>query len=122
MSKTIQAPATAKDVRAWFAEFPALVPTEAEQSIAGRGRLHPSAVEVYNEASGREYIEGTAKHVPLEHFKISKSGARLRRVAMVPEKQVRTLAGPHAGKRGRLSAAAMSHASEVYTKQVNGLK
>lgn len=120
MNKVI-APATAADVRAWFAAHPEHVPAEAAHTVdkSAKGRIHPVAREVFNEHSGQTYNEGTPKTVPLVFHKIDKIGRRQPRTAMVPIAEVRTLAGKHAGARGRLSEAAMSAAGEAYTQRVN---
>lgn len=119
-TKTVHAPATAKDVRAFFAEFPTLVPEAAAHTVdrSAKGRIHPQAREVFNECSGRTYSEGTPRTVALPHFKISKTGARLKRTSHVPVSEVRALVGK-GNIRGPLSKAELSLASEKYTEIVN---
>lgn len=120
-AKTLDKPVTAADVRFWFFKHPKMVPAGTEHTVAlgARGRIAPEAREVYNKRSGRTYTEGTPECMPLDYFKVSKSGARLRRTAMLPKSQVRALAGDVAGQRGVLSPAALRAASEAYTAQVN---
>lgn len=120
MSKIVK-PATAADVRFWFFKNPKKVPAGTEHTVAvgARGRIAPEAREVFNSESGMTYSEGTIEHVELPYTKVSKSGANLKRVAMLPKTEVRTLAGDLAGKRGRLSAEAIAHASLKYSNLVN---
>lgn len=121
MQKVMDRPVTAADVRDWFARHPKMIPAEAAHTVRtdAKGRIHPAAREVFNSRSGKQYSEGTEPHEPLDYFKISKSGARLRRTAMLPKSQIRELAGERAGKRGLLSEAARRVASERYTSLVN---
>lgn len=117
----ITRPTTAADVREWFAAHPKMVPAAGAHTVAksAKGRIHPAAREVFNSESGMTYDEGTGIHEPLDFIKISKSGARLKRVTMLPRTQIRELAGDVAGKRGRLSPAAREAASKAYTALVN---
>lgn len=122
MNKTLTAPATATDVRAWFAENPEKVPAEAAHTVgtAAKGRIHPAARAVFNAESGMTYTEGTKAHEPLTFHKIDTRGRKQPRKVMLPKSQIRALCGK-GSVRGPLSAADMAKASEVYTKQVNGL-
>lgn len=119
-TKTMQAPATAKDVRQFFAAFPELVPTEAAHTVdvSAKGRIHPAAREVFNECSGREYTEGTKSHAVLPYTKVSKSGARLKREAMIPKADIIRLSGRPVSKRGPLSKAELSAAADNYAKSL----
>lgn len=121
MKKTAHAPATAADVRAWFAAHPKSVPAEAAHTVdvSAKGRIHPKAREVFNAKSGRTYTEGTTKTVQVEFYKIDSLGRRQPRKAHLPISEARALAGPFAGERGRLSEKALVFAGEAYTEKFN---
>lgn len=119
--KNTLAPATAADVRAWFAKNPKSVPAAAAHTVdvSAKGRIHPEAREVFNQKSGRTYEEGTPKTVLVEFHKIDSLGRRQPRKAHLPISEARTLAGPFAGERGRLSEKALAFAGENYTQKFN---
>lgn len=119
--KVLTAPATAKDVRNWFAKNPKHVPAEAAHTVdvSAKGRIHPAAREVFNEKSGRTYEEGTPKTVQVEFHKIDSIGRRQPRKAFLPISEARALAGPFAGERGNLSQKALAFAGEQFTQRVN---
>jgi len=123
-TKTLAKPVTAADVRFWFFQHPKMVPAGTEHTVAmsAKGRIAPAAREVFNKRSGKTYTEGTPECEPLSYVKVSASGARLRRVAMLPKAQIRELAGEFAGQRGVLSEAAREAASEAYTALINAAK
>lgn len=117
MIKT-KATATAKNVRAFFNANPELIPTDGAMSLreGQRGRLHPAAVEAFNEKSGMEYAEGNTPTMTIPFIKVSKSGAKLQREVSLPISVARSLAGDAAGLRGRLSPTAKIVAGEQYAK------
>lgn len=119
--KNTKAPATAADVRAWFAKHPKSVPAEAAHTVdkSAKGRIHPKAREVFNARSGMTYNEGQEKTVQVEYHKIDSLGRRQPRKVFLPISEARALAGPFAGERGALSGKALVMAGEQYTAKVN---
>jgi hypothetical protein len=112
--------ATAKDVRGFFKENPALIPAGAEKSLGetARGRIKPEAVKVFNKESGMEYREGNRPQVTLTVPLTDKRGRAYTRTVEVPDFAARLLAGDVAGKRGRLSAEALRLAGEAYAESL----
>jgi len=113
MAKVI--PATSKDVRKFFAENPKMVPTGAEKSVqvSCRGRIKPTAVEVYNKHNkARPYSEGNEATMPLSY----KAGNHRMVTVHLPKSQVRAMAGK-TGSRGPLSAKDIEFATEVFLSQ-----
>lgn len=113
-------PATAKVVRSFFRDNPTLVPEGAEASLAegARGRIKPTAVKVFNAKSGMRYAEGNTTLVTLSVPQTDKRGRAYTRKVEVPDFGARLLAGDLAGKRGRLSAAALAGAGEAYAESL----
>lgn len=114
-TKTI-IPATSKDVRKYFAENPTLIPEGAEKSVqvSCKGRIKPTAIEVFNKKSGMHYDETARvrKVVPLTY----KAKNHRDVTVHLPMKQVRALAGK-TGKKGPLSKADIDFATEMYLSQ-----
>lgn len=115
---------TGKQVRAFFAANPTLIPTEGAHTLVtgARGRIAPSVRDAFNAANkGKaEYTEGTPKSVSLSFKHTQPSGRVVTKTARVPERQVRALAGSLAGLRGPLSNAAKSAAGVAYAKSLKG--
>lgn len=109
-------PATSKDVRAYFARKPKSIPAGAEKSVQvnQRGRIKPSAVEVFNadKSHGMHYVEGNEPHMELPWV----AGNHRKCVALLPKSEVRALAGK-SGSRGPLSQADLDFAAEVFASQ-----
>jgi hypothetical protein len=105
-------------VREWFA---GLDPKpEGVTAPGSRGRLAPSLIEAFAKANPREkYSQGTkdANTVSLRVTKTAKSGKTRKVNVDVPVEEARTLAGDLAGKRGRLSAAALTAAADALSAQ-----
>jgi len=98
---------SAARVREWFASAkPEGVPTPGS-----RGRLHPETVKAFHAANPREkYVLGTKDEstVAVKVSKNTKAGKARSRTVQVPVAEARRLAGESAGKRGRLSAEALT--------------
>lgn len=121
MSKSVKSvPATAKVVRSYFREHPEQLPEDASAVLRDgvRGRVHPSAVKVFNEVSGMTYTEGTRETITVPYTVKNAKGANLKRSVELPVDAARLLAGDLAGKRGRLSAAALAGAGEAYAESL----
>lgn len=118
MSKSV--PATAKTVRAFFRQNPDLVPEGAEKFLneKARGRMPRVVSEIFAEKSGMVYAEGNTETVTLTYRHTQPSGRTVKKTVDLPLAEVRRLAGDKAGKRGRLSAAALEAAGEAYPKSL----
>lgn len=107
MSKalTVQASATAAQVRAFAAENGIEVGT--------RGRLNPAAIKAYNKVHGLKYREG--KFVKTTTFKVrdSKGHLRTRQISPKAARALLVAEGFPVGKRGRVSAAAVQAAVDL---------
>lgn len=113
--------AVAKDVRAFFAENPNLIPEGAEVSVrqGSRGRIAPAAVKVFNKHNrSRPYAEGNRPLIVIPVPAQDSMGRNITKKVNVPVSEARKLAGDHAGKRGFLSEQALSVAGERYAKKV----
>jgi hypothetical protein len=124
-------PATAKDVRSFYAD-PANADRLANLSEAAqrtvvvtdgkapRGRIHPEAREDFNSdrKPSQQYNEGAPKTVTLTYKHTQPSGRKVNKKVAVSEVEARTLAGEVAGKRGPLSKAALVAAGEALGAQV----
>lgn len=122
-SKNVLPPATNTEVRAFFAENPALVP-DGDKSVgaasAGRGRVSAPARAAFTEATGREALVGRKPEatVALSYVHVQPSGRKVTKVANVSPKDLRALV-PNAPERGVLSKAHLAAAGEAYAKQVS---
>lgn len=105
-------PATSKQVREFFAAHPKQIPAGAEKSVqvSCKGRIKPTAIEVFNKVSGMRYDEGSEPTMPLTYK------AKNHRMVTVhlPKSEVRALAGKAPGTRGPLSKRDLDIAAEVY--------
>lgn len=117
MARKTLTPVPAKVVRDFFKSNPTLVPSEAVTSLREkqRGRIHPTAREAFNaanESNGVVYVEGNQKGLVVEFTYRQPSGRKAKASEFVSNADLRGLAGDLAGKRGRLSAAAMERVTE----------
>lgn len=109
-------PVSASAVRAWFSE----AQPEGVRAPGSRGRLHPETVEAFEKANpGKTYVLGTqdASKVTLTVTGTNKRGHKTSRKVEVPVSEARALAGEAAGRKGRLSEAAVAAASEALSAQ-----
>lgn len=109
-------PATARQVREFFAENTDLLPEGV--TIGERGRLRPEAVEVFNARSGMTYEVGNRPQVTVPVPTQDKIGRNRTKMVSVDYQHARKLAGKHAGKRGYLSEAALSEAGKRLAKSL----
>lgn len=109
--------AISRDVRAFFAENPDLIPEGAETSVqkSCKGRISQAAIKVFNAKSGMTYTEGNE---PVEVISYRHPSTNRLRKAEVPRSVARRLAGEAAGKRGYLSEHARKVAAEQFAKSL----
>ena len=117
-----QTAVSAPTVRAYFAEHPERIP-EGDKSVQpkARGRISPAAKARYAEDNpGKSYAEKTAYEtadVVLTVVTRDRKGHKRTKKVTLAASKARVLAGDKAGKRGRLSADALTAAAEAYAAQ-----
>ena len=107
-------PATARQVREFFAENSHMLPEGV--TIGERGRLHPEVVDTFNRESGMRYDVGNRPTVTVPVPTKDAIGRNRTKMVSVDYQQARKLAGKHAGKRGYLSEVALSEAGKRLAK------
>ena len=109
---------SANAIRAWFAEHPEHVPDGAKSvGPTARGRLSAEVVEVYlKHNKGKTYAEKSPAESKSVTIPVPDSKGR-NRPKTVTFETARALAGDLAGKRGKLSAKALTAAGKAYAAQ-----
>lgn len=98
----------ASTVRAWAAENGV--------ATGSRGRLHPDVTEAFHKANPRLRYEPKIAEAPTVTVKVpttDKRGRNRTKAMTIPATEARSLAGDLAGKRGRLSEAAVERVAEA---------
>lgn len=122
-------PADSKTVRSYFLENPKFVP-EGDKTVgpksAGRGRISQPAREVFAKKTGvvgfyekPSKVKSVPQTVTLTYKHVQPSGRKVNKTVDLSMTEVRTLLGPEAPQRGRLSAASLEAASVAYVETLN---
>jgi hypothetical protein len=121
MNKII--PASANEVRQFFADNPKHVPagdkTVGKKPGEHRGKLSVPAREVFEKQTGKTYVSGTRNDLVALTFSYTQpSGRKATKTESLTVAEVRALAGEAAKAKGRLTDEAMEAARTERGRQV----